>query len=139
MNTKNRATVGLVLAILLVASSLAPMPADDADSTVTALAKERITVIRQVLAGADERQRLGQAGGVDAMKWSRRLVEATRQAGLPRAELIAVLRESLKIAESKEQELKLLSEHGVTTMLEYLEAKDFLLEAKIALAQAEAK
>jgi hypothetical protein len=135
----NRVSTGLALGFFLVAGSLAPAPADDAKSTASALAKERITLIEGAM-GLINFQKPTKEGTVEvSLKWARRMVDARRQAGSPKAELVAALVDAIEYAEANVKRADASFEAKASTIVDYLEAKDILLDLKIALAQAQAK
>ena len=139
MNQRNGTALALVFAALLLAGSLAPAPVGEPEATVAALAKERVALIREALKVSDQLQQMGRSTGDESLKWSRRMVDAIRQGELPKADLIQALRDAVKQAEENEKRSRAGVEMGRTTVIEQLEAKDLLLELRIALTQAEAK
>jgi len=132
-------TALITSALVVLCGSLAPAPRDDLKDRVAALGKERLAVIRQAIDIERRRIDIGQATTEAARMWTRRLVEAHRQAGTGKDEYIAALKELVAYEEKSLAVLKDRFQQGGVTQLAVLDGQDSLLQAKILLEEAQAK
>jgi hypothetical protein len=137
-----RSRNGLVLttiSVILVGGSLAPSPREDTKAKIAELGRQRLAVIREAIKVESKRTDIGEGAIQSTRIWTRRLVEAHRQAGSAKADLVSALKDLLALEVRNEHSIQAMYKSGGATPLMLYDAQDSLLEAKIWLLEAEAK
>lgn len=134
----SRAAMSIILALVtgaIFSSALA------AEKTPAELAKERLAVIREIHRLQMEAFRTGTAGfSIEhTYVWSRRWVEAARDASDKKADQVAALQAHLERMQQLEESAERLVKSGAAVKTDALAAKFYRLEAQHWLSQAKEK
>jgi hypothetical protein len=137
----NRARrIGLLLGIVALAAALAPA-ASQAPDPKKALAQEQLGLARQALSDLDGMSKGGEVAISDPgfAVWERRQVEAVRNAGVSRAELIAALESYAKRLSDRQRIVEAGYRSGQVSRMDVHDVKYRVLEAQMLLNQEKAR
>ncbi len=132
---------GLWIGLLLTLVTLAPAaPEEEPTRSPAEIAKEQIRVAKQAIEVLRALSRSGTISPVDPrhLNWSRRIVDAERERGASKAELIAAIEDYWQAAKALEKRARAQHEAGQLTHADLYDAQYHVLEAELLLAKAKA-
>lgn len=137
MNSRMRTVSTLVCGLILLTTSLAPAPDDTPKVKRAALVARRLELSKKIFEAELRRFKSGEATFPTVALASSRMIEAHRQAGSPKADLVQAARDHLALMQRIELIEKSKFDARAVSVTDLQRAQDAVLEAEIWLIDAE--